>query len=354
MSTDFTERPTKTKVSKAGKILRQEGHSSEEIEEALDVLSRWRALYYRPLNTFQALIRTQIKSKGYKSVIVAQRLKRMPSIIAKLKRFPAMQLDTMQDIGGVRAVLNSVNEVLAIHKGLVEGRHKHEAVFPPKNYIKEPKADGYRGIHQVFKYRTDQHKELEGMLIEVQIRTKLQHYWATAVETLGAIERSSFKTGQGDEKYKQFFRLASALFSIEEKQPIIASLQNKTPNEIVSEFRKLEAELGVFNKLSTFTSAVKAIDGVTNKKNDGFNLLILDAAKKTMSFIPFSKGQSDLADQMYMLLEQKARNTEGLDVVLAAAGDLKDLRKAYPNYFIDTKSFINNLNSICTKIESPD
>lgn len=350
MAEDNPMRPTKTKARRAGKILREPNHSTEEVNNALKTLSEWRALFYRPINTFQALIRAKIKSKNYRSAIVAQRLKRAPSIIDKLKRFPHMQLDTMQDIGGVRAILNSVDEVLEIHKSLVKGRHKHEAVSPPKDYIKEPKADGYRGIHQVFKYKTNQHKELDGLLVEVQIRTKLQHYWATAVETLGVIERSSFKTGQGDKKYKQFFQLASALFSIEEKQPVVASLRGKSSKEIVSEFQALEKELGVFDKLATFTSAVKAVTGVKSNNIDGFNLLILDSGKKEMSFIPFSKEQADIADQIYLSYEQIVKDKEGVDVVLAAAGNLKDLRKAYPNYFVDTKEFIKSLKDACSKI----
>ena len=104
-----------------------------------------------------------------------------------------MQLDRMQDIGGIRAVVNSVDEVRRVHESLIKGRHQHCPVLPPKDYISNPKDDGYRGIHQVFKYDTPQHKELKGMQVEVQIRTKLQHYWATAVETLGVMRNPRSK-----------------------------------------------------------------------------------------------------------------------------------------------------------------
>ena len=342
--------PSKKSVRRAGEILRSHESSSEELRLAFGALSEWRTLFYRPIDTYQALLRRKIKDQGIKSAIVAQRLKRTPSIVAKLRRFPEMQLDRMQDIGGVRAVLNSVEEVRDIHQAIIGGRHKHSPVIPPKDYITEPKQDGYRGIHQVFRYSTTQHEELEGMLIEVQIRTKLQHYWATAVETLGVIEKSSFKTGAGDEKFKHFFRLSSALFSIHEKQPVMAAMRDKTVTEIVDEFNALEAELGVFEKLQAFTSVVKAFSGVENKKNNGYYLLILDTEKKMTSFIPFASDQLQLAERMYMLMEQQEKENSSVDVVLAAAGDMKDLRTAYPNYFVDTKAFIANLKSICEKI----
>lgn len=97
--------PSKKSVRKVGEALRNADLSESETAEALEILSSWRALYYQPTNTFQALIRKKISSLGIKSAIVAQRLKRTPSIVAKLKRFPSMQLDRMQDIGGIRAVV---------------------------------------------------------------------------------------------------------------------------------------------------------------------------------------------------------------------------------------------------------
>lgn len=39
--------------------------------------------------------------------IVAQRLKRVPTIAGKLLREPGMKLSRMEDVGGVRAVLPS-------------------------------------------------------------------------------------------------------------------------------------------------------------------------------------------------------------------------------------------------------
>ena len=48
---------------------------------------------------------------------------------------------------------------------------------------------------------------------------------------------------------------------------------------------------------------------------------------------------------------RKEKNNPNIDVVLAAAGDMKDLRTAYPNYFVDTKAFISNLKSICASIK---
>lgn len=81
-------------------------------------------------------------------------------------------------------------------------------------------------------------------------------------------------------------------------------------------------------------------------------MLILNTEQKTSSFIPFASDQAPLAEQMYMLMERTEKDNPSVDVVLAAAGDLKDLRTAYPNYFVDTKAFMSqsHLSAICSEI----
>lgn len=129
MATEQLTVPSKKAVRRAGETLRTPSVSNADFDAALQVLSDWRSLYYRPINTIQVLLRKTIKALCIKGSIVAQRLKRTPSIIAKLKRFPDMQLDRMQDIGGIRAVVNSVDEVRRVHESLIKGRHQHCLYF---------------------------------------------------------------------------------------------------------------------------------------------------------------------------------------------------------------------------------
>ena len=82
------------------------------------------------------------------SAIVAQRLTRAPSIILKLQRFDGMQLARMQDIGGLRAVVGSVAKVRRLEVAYRNAHFKH-VLTSSKNYIDEPKDDGYRSIHLI-------------------------------------------------------------------------------------------------------------------------------------------------------------------------------------------------------------
>ncbi|MBR2145465.1 MAG: hypothetical protein IJ956_07990, partial [Akkermansia sp.] len=72
--------------------------SPADREWALGVLDNFRALHAMPLNTFQATLRQRIKRLGISDYIVAQRIKRKPTILDKLHRYADMQLKRMHDI----------------------------------------------------------------------------------------------------------------------------------------------------------------------------------------------------------------------------------------------------------------
>ncbi len=110
MSFALVPQETKGRINKAGQILIEKDLTDEEWLWARSLADRWRACHAYPINTFQATLRVRLKPfEG--SPIAAQRLKRMPTIIDKLKRYPTMRLTDMQDIGGVRAVLESIHDV---------------------------------------------------------------------------------------------------------------------------------------------------------------------------------------------------------------------------------------------------
>ncbi|MDL2267005.1 RelA/SpoT domain-containing protein [Desulfovibrio sp. OttesenSCG-928-G15] len=341
--------PSRSAIRKAGDILRSREPSPKEYLEAISLLSHWRSLYSYPINTFQAYLRAKIKRNKYSSAIVAQRLKRMPSIVNKLQRFPSMQLDRMQDIGGLRVVLKNISEVFELHESILGSkRFEHTPEMPPRDYIKIPKDDGYRSLHQVFKYANKKHPELNGLRIELQIRTLLQHSWATAVETLGIVEKSSFKTGEGGEQFKRFFKVSSALFSMDEGTSVLAELKNESREQLIQELNEIENALQVSSKLKGLTISAKHIEQ-TSLHFAGYHLMELDIEKGRISLIPFLEKQLDSAEDLYRAREQATRDNPNISVVLISAGNVKDIKKAYPNYFLDTNGFLKNLNRICGK-----
>ena len=133
---------TKGQVNRAGQILvNPDAYSIQDRIWADMVLANWRACHGYPINTFQALLRMRLKTID-KNAIVAQRMKRAPSIISKLQRFDGMNLARMQDIGGLRAVVSSVPRVRKLEALYRDSQFKHTLVSS-KDYIAEPKE----GLH---------------------------------------------------------------------------------------------------------------------------------------------------------------------------------------------------------------
>lgn len=199
---------SKSQVDAAGVAIVTPGVQQERLDDALTVVNNWRSAHSFPLNTFQVGLRRRARDIDG-TALVAQRLKRLSSIKLKLQRFQTMQLSRMQDIGGCRAVVDSVSQARKVRDAYARRGLKHSLVNQ-KDYIAEPKESGYRGIHLVYRYRSDRADTYNGLLLEVQLRTGLQHAWATAVETVGTFLEQSLKSSQGSEQWLRFFSVVGS------------------------------------------------------------------------------------------------------------------------------------------------
>lgn len=189
----------RNQVDKAGLILSNEDSPLDDVLWAFVAVDNWRASHSFPLNNFQSNLRVKVKNIQ-SDVLVAQRIKRLDSIKAKLTReqTSTMQLSQMQDIGGCRAIVKSLQNVRKLVAAYKRSRFKHK-LKGEKDYIASPKDDGYRGYHLIYSYQSlpGQIQAYDKLRIEIQIRTHLQHAWATAVEAVGAFTRQALKSNQG-------------------------------------------------------------------------------------------------------------------------------------------------------------
>ena len=70
-------------------------------------------------------------------------------------------------------------------------------IYP--DYIDNPKVDGYRGYHLIGAFPD---KDGDRRLIEIQVRTSIQHDWATALEIVDLFTGQALKSNQG-KKWKK-------------------------------------------------------------------------------------------------------------------------------------------------------
>lgn len=341
---------TKGEVNKAGRILANHGsYSTEERSWADLVLANWRACHGYPINTFQSLLRLRLKSID-KNAIVAQRMKRAPSIILKLQRFEGMNLARMQDIGGLRTVVSSVARVRKLEAEYRSSHFKH-ALVSSKDYIAEPKADGYRGIHLIYRYSNIRAPAYEGLSLERQVRTRVQHAWATAVETMGTFLGQALKSGQGEQEWRSFFAKASAALAIVEKAPAVPGFEKCSATEVYTQVAEAEQRLHVLDKLNGFAIAA---DRITTERGQGaYHLVVLDSEKRTVSIRPYPIARLEQANIDYAEIEKRTKAGESIEAVLVSAGPIDALRKAYPNYFLDTQAFVAQITKVIAEVNPP-
>jgi len=344
---------SKSKTNLAGNLLRNSKTAEEDSYRALTILSNWRAAHSYPMHVFKKRLK-RVSEKIDKNALSAQRLKRVPSIIKKLNRRyknnkATMKLTQMQDIAGCRAVMSNIKLARELYdKSYIKGDLKHKKVNE-KDYVSNPKSDGYRSIHLVYKYLSDKgKKDYNGLLIEIQIRSKLQHIWATAVETVGFFTGQAIKSNEGKKEWNDFFRLVSSAFAQMEKCPIIPGTPDDE-KELYSLIKEKEKELNVVTKMKNWTKSIRLIEDLKHKKNSHFFLLELDTIQEKLIISTYSKRQEEKAINDYARAEKNIYGKKEYDVVLVGADTTSDLKKAYPNYFMDTKEFINYLSKILNK-----
>jgi len=259
--------------------------------------------------------------------IYSQRLKRLESIVDKIANRGTFRLSKLQDIGGSRVILSNLDNVYKFYNNIKENSDIH--IKDEVDYIKNPRESGYRGIHLIIEDKD------EGLVTELQIRTQLEHIWATAVETAGLAIGHELKFGRGDTDWLDMFAYMSKIMAndegannnIEEYKNRIIDLNNK--NDFM-------AKLEVLRNFTQLTETLKTNFGLW----DCF-ILLMNLENKEFSLIPYAKGEYEKAYNTYKELESEEKN-----VVLVKTNSIFNLKEAYPNYFADMSQFLNYFNNL--------
>lgn len=331
---------SKKKVQKAGENIRKNQGCQEE---AIEIIQQYRAAHIYPLTIIKNLV-WKHANKVCESAVIARRLKRLPTIIDKLRRKTldgitpnSISVTRMSDIGGCRVIVENRNELLMLNDSLDRSRTTHKTKRV-RNYIERPRDTGYRGIHRIYScYDKDETHTWKGFDIEVQLRTKLQHLWATTIEIVDLCERRSLKTNpfEDNPSWISFFRYMSEFIANEEG---FVKLTTSEKNLYKSKLIQLDNKLNAIEKLRSFNFLFS--DKTLNFSNKKKGFLIIMLKGKTIFYQMFSSTKRDLALEVYSQIE-KDEEANGL---LIAMDDMKKVAYAYPNYLIDTLGFIDKFD----------
>lgn len=272
----------------------------------------------------------------------AQRIKRLESIHAKLSRQASMRMSQMQDIAGCRAVFKKMSSVQRLVQKYKGSKFEHK-LRSEKDYITHPKPDGYRCYHLVFEYRgTSATADYTGLKVEVQVRTQLQHAWATAVEAVGIFTRQALKSSQGDQDWLRFFSLmGAAIAALEQCHPVPDTPSDKT--ELIAEIEALANKLHVREMLMAYNTTIRAVGAAKDAK---YFLLKLELEPSRITVWRFKAKESEDANKQYTELESALPEGSATQIVLVSVENINALRRAYPNYFLDTNVFADLVKKV--------
>lgn len=196
--TDFT----KSQIDRLGERLRE--HITLEDRRLLD---KYRRSFSSVYETVIEVLRTDLvfapTGRPSKSTI---------SIVDKLRR-ESIRLSQMQDIAGCRVIVPSTVEQDAAVDAIKSKFEKVSIV----DRRKKP-SHGYRAVHAI--------ADIDGKLIEIQFRTRLQHLWAENVEKTSDSFGMGLKYGTGDKKLlSNFSEFSEQIFLCENLETNIAKIE---------------------------------------------------------------------------------------------------------------------------------
>lgn len=331
---------SRNQLNKSGDILI--GQDPFKRQEAFDMVTDWRQSHLFVLQEIYDELTILLKNNGIPFAFSSHRIKRMQSIIEKLKNNEQrrMKLGGLHDIGGVRFVFDDLQTLKQADTLIQQFQPKNFLLEKRYDYVSSPKDSGYKSIHFVYKYISSDNT-YDGLHVELQIRTKLQHCWAMAVETASLISNTSLKASLNDGSvWREFFRLVSAIFSKKEQSPVLKQYADLNDDQLCVLYYHYLVNLKLVDTLKALRVSVNYDK---HSSDNGFCVLIINFKRRIVNFKYFSSEEEALASETFTNMERMITSEEA--ALMVSMRKLKELQMAYSSYFLDTELFIENLNS---------
>ena len=136
---------------------------------------------------------------------IKSRLKKLTSIIEKMERknFPmsvsAIE-ENLNDIAGIRVVCSFTEDVYGLANALL--KQDDIILLQKKDYIANPKENGYRSLHLIVSVPIFLENEKRLMKVEIQLRTIAMDCWASLEHQLRYKKEKDFTREMEQELYE--------------------------------------------------------------------------------------------------------------------------------------------------------
>ena len=155
-------------------------HRAKEFQQVMMMY----ACAIREVRTKLEVLNDELSVKNQRNPIemIKSRVKKPMSIVEKLRRRGLeVSLESMaknlDDVAGVRIICSFLDDIYEVAEMLV--RQDDVNVIAVKDYIKNPKPNGYRSYHMIIEVPVFFSDSKKFMRVEVQIRTIAMDFWAS-------------------------------------------------------------------------------------------------------------------------------------------------------------------------------
>ena len=162
----------------------------EKIEEAFGEFKKFRQFMMmyncaiKEVQTKFEILNDELSTMHNRNPIemIKSRIKTPESIIEKLYRkdFPMSMesvLENINDVAGIRVICSFVDDIYEVAQMLVN--QDDVKLVEIKDYIKNPKENGYRSYHMIIEVPVFFTNRKQYMKVEVQLRTIAMDFWAS-------------------------------------------------------------------------------------------------------------------------------------------------------------------------------
>lgn len=335
---------TKSKIDRAGIALAKDSFRNvDEMIELEDVFDEYRKSHLEPLSETTLELQRWLNEYGH-DYYIAQRLKRKPQIIRKLNRL-SVRLTQLQDIGGCRIIVEKnelVDQIIEFLKGKIASTEELKLVRITDYREKGRDITGYRSVHLLL--------ERSGKKLELQLRSRIQHYWAESIERTSVIYGHHLKESEGDEKVISYFqKLSDAFFEIESgRTPSVRSrleidVAKKNAEEIIRKHSLSKAIDSHVNEdiILTLTEKERRSSSPINNW-----IIVFDwSSGKFVSWDIVGKTP-DEAIKAYVHYENQFPVEKNFEVVLIGSSHVATVRRTHSHYFgiEDYEKILENLD----------
>lgn len=155
-------------------------HNSKELQT---MLTYYECAVMGVETKFKVLNQEFSLSKEYSPIeTIKSRLKTMDSLIEKVNRYNVpLSVDSIEknieDIAGIRVICAFPDDIYTVADCFLQ--QDDVTLLDCKDYIKNPKPNGYRSLHLIVSVPIFLEREKRDMKVEVQLRTIAMDFWAS-------------------------------------------------------------------------------------------------------------------------------------------------------------------------------